>query len=857
MGIWCKPSFVFGTFKSDVLQGGPGRDVIFGFFGDDHITAGGGNDRIFAGFGDDVVRTGAGSDYVNGGRGFDTVVYDGSADDYAMVKTGAGRWAQTKVKTLDPSGGVSEVDTLRAIEAVRFEADAYTLFLDGRNNAVLARDDTAQTGENAPLVLSTADLIANDREFDGDTITIVSVGPSAAGASVSLAGGQITYDQGTLFDGLKAGEVATDSFTYTVDDGFGGTATATVTVTITGTDDAPVLNVPSAVTVDENTPFVTTALASDVDSAQLSFSITGGEDAGLFDLSATGELNFRAAPDFETPLDADLNNIYLVEIGVSDGTTTTTQSIEITVADVLEVPVITARINEIHYDNAGTDTGEFVEIRVAKGDDVSAASLVLYNGSNGEVYNTVALPASPSGTDADFDYYVIDFPSNGLQNGAPDGLALVNGAQVLEFLSYEGTLSAVDGPAVGQTSTDIGVAENGGTLVGQSLQRQSDGSWDTPRAETKGTDNTPPPVATNARINELHYDNAGGDVGEFIEIRTDAGTDASTLTVELINGSNGSLYNTLAIASATKTSDGTFDYYVFDLPSNGLQNGGPDGVALIEDGAVVEFLSYEGTFTATSGTVAGLTSTDIGVAESSGTPAGASLQRLSATDWAPEQAETKGAANAAPAFAGRINELHYDNTGGDVGEFIEIRTDAGVDVSGASVELLNGNGGSVYNTLNLGSATKSSDGTFDYYVFDLPSNGLQNGSPDGLALINNGSVVEFLSYEGTFTATSGAALGLTSTDIGVVEGGGHANRRVPTTVGWGCVGRAPGRDQGQRQCQHRGTECAGQRGALRQCRRRCGRVYRSAHKRGRGCLAACAGTGERQQRIGLQHACDC
>ena len=51
-----------------------------------------------------------------------------------------------------------------------------------------------------------------------------------------------------------------------------------------------------------------------------------------------------------------------------------------------------------------------------------------------------------------------------------------------------------------------------------------------------------------------------------------------------------------------------------------------------------------------------------------------------------------------------------------------------------------------------------------------PVNGIQNGAPDGVALVFQGTtVIQFLSYEGTFTATTGPANGLTSTDIGVIE----------------------------------------------------------------------------------------
>jgi uncharacterized protein len=46
---------------------------------------------------------------------------------------------------------------------------------------------------------------------------------------------------------------------------------------------------------------------------------------------------------------------------------------------------------------------------------------------------------------------------------------------------------------------------------------------------------------------------------------------------------------------------------------------------------------------------------------------------------------------------------------------------------------------------------------------------MQNGAPDGIVLYDGTSVVQFLSYEGTFTASGGVANGLSSIDIGVVE----------------------------------------------------------------------------------------
>ena len=65
---------------------------------------------------------------------------------------------------------------------------------------------------------------------------------------------------------------------------------------------------------------------------------------------------------------------------------------------------------------------------------------------------------------------------NGIQNGSPDGVALVNGPTLVQFLSYEGSFTAVGGPADGVASTDIGVTETGSEPLGQSLQLHGSGS---------------------------------------------------------------------------------------------------------------------------------------------------------------------------------------------------------------------------------------------------------------------------------------------------------------------------------------------------------------------------------------------
>jgi predicted extracellular nuclease len=153
-------------------------------------------------------------------------------------------------------------------------------------------------------------------------------------------------------------------------------------------------------------------------------------------------------------------------------------------------------INEIHYDNTGTDAGEAIEVAGPAGTDLTGWSIVLYNGSGGAPYDTDALVGTIPNQSNGMGTVVLNYAVNGIQNGSPDGVALVNGTTVVQFLSYEGSFAAVGGPANGMVSTDIVRAENGSEALGQSLQLQGSGTayedfaWSTPIAHTFGAVNT-------------------------------------------------------------------------------------------------------------------------------------------------------------------------------------------------------------------------------------------------------------------------------------------------------------------------------------------------------------------------------
>ncbi len=295
-------------------------------------------------------------------------------------------------------------------------------------------------------------------------------------------------------------------------------------------------------------------------------------------------------------------------------------------------------INELHYDNDGTDAGEAIEIAGPAGVDLTGCSLVLYNGSNGEVYDTAALTGIIPDQQNGFGTLPVSYPSNGIQNGSPDGIALAGPSAVIQFLSYEGTVTAVGGPADGLLSVDIGVSEASSTPVGDSLQLGGTGSgtgdftWATATPNTFGAVNsgqtfsgTPgagnpcaggdPGDLDSLVINEIHADPASdlsGDANrdgtrdasadEFVEIvnRSGTGLDISGWTLSDGVGlrhtfPEGSIVtgNCAVVVFGGNTPAGVFGNARVQVASSGtlgLNNGG-DSIA-ISNGTDMLSVSY-------------------------------------------------------------------------------------------------------------------------------------------------------------------------------------------------------------------------------------------------------------------------
>lgn len=159
-------------------------------------------------------------------------------------------------------------------------------------------------------------------------------------------------------------------------------------------------------------------------------------------------------------------------------------------------------VNEIHYDNAGEDAGEAIEVVASAGESLAGYRIHLYNGSSNPAAATVydndpVAAGNVVGCGGKARIAVVAYPANGVQNGGSDGIALVDaGGQVVQFISYEGAITAADGPAAGMTSSNLPVSEAAGAAAGTSLQLTGAGNvagdftWAGSGTQTFGTCNT-------------------------------------------------------------------------------------------------------------------------------------------------------------------------------------------------------------------------------------------------------------------------------------------------------------------------------------------------------------------------------
>ncbi|HNN41502.1 MAG TPA: cadherin-like domain-containing protein [Nitrospira sp.] len=219
---------------------------------------------------------------------------------------------------------------------------------------VITVNSGSSVAEGGADTLTSAELAVVDSDNSAPQLSFsVGTGPAHGRLELTTAPGvsATTFTQADIAANRviyvhDGSETLSDSFTFTLSDGAGGSiGTTTVTLAIAAVNDAPTIlsdggGATASINVAENVTGITVVTGADVDIPvqTLTYGISGGADQALFTIdAATGALSFLASRDFEAASDANGDNVYVVQVGVSDGQGgTVTQTIEVTVTDVAE-----------------------------------------------------------------------------------------------------------------------------------------------------------------------------------------------------------------------------------------------------------------------------------------------------------------------------------------------------------------------------------------------------------------------------------------------------------------------------------------------------------------------------------------
>ena len=197
------------------------------------------------------------------------------------------------------------------------------------NDAPVAINDTLAAAEDTPATYTAAQLLGNDTDVDGNTLTIASVTSGTGGTAVLNGNGTVTFTPTANFNGAA-------SFSYTATDGLASSNTATVTVNVAAVNDAPVANNDTLAAV-EDTPATYTAAQllgndTDVDGNTLTIASVTSGTGGTAVLNGNGTVTFTPTANF--------NGAASFSYTATDGlASSNTATVTVNVAAVNDAPV--------------------------------------------------------------------------------------------------------------------------------------------------------------------------------------------------------------------------------------------------------------------------------------------------------------------------------------------------------------------------------------------------------------------------------------------------------------------------------------------------------------------------------------
>ena len=431
-----------GNAGDNIITGNSGYNELYGGAGEDTLIANGGGDSLYGGAGDDryVFRPGDGEVWIFDSEGLDTLFIGGdltiadvetarSGDD--LVLTVAGTPDQVViVNWFTQAEGIGRLEFCDTPALDRAAMEALL------NAPPIANDDFIETAEDfAQTIIAVSTLLSNDTDADvGDVISLHSFDSvTANGNSVSRdANGDLVFNLVNDYQSLRAGQTATDSFTYTISDVAGEMSTATVTISITGTNDAPVVAADVNAVQEEVTLTATgNVLANDSD-IDLG-TVLQVANAGVF-VGQYGTLTLNADGGYEYVLDNASYGVQSLAQGqvvtdtfdyeATDGIASTPSTLTVSITGTNDVPMVVADVNAVQEDVTLTATGNVLvnDSDIDQGTVLQVANAGVFVGQ----YGTLTLNA-----DGGYEY-VLDNASYGVQS-------LAEGQVVTDVFDYAAT----------------------------------------------------------------------------------------------------------------------------------------------------------------------------------------------------------------------------------------------------------------------------------------------------------------------------------------------------------------------------------------------------------------------------------
>ena len=266
----------------------------------------------------------------------------------------------------------------------------YTNTISTYTAPTISSSSTASVSENTST--STAVYTVAASGGTGSLTYSISGGLDAALFSINSSTGAVTFKSSPNY------ESPTDSngdnvyvITVAVTDTTSTTVTKSVSITVTNVNESPSITSGATASVSENistSTTVYTVTATDPDaSTTITYSISGGSDASLFNIgSSTGIVTFKTSPNYEAPTDSNADNVYVITVRASDGSLYDEKTVSITVTNVNESPSITSGATASVSENISTST----TVYTVTATDPDASTTITYSisgGSDASLFN--------------------------------------------------------------------------------------------------------------------------------------------------------------------------------------------------------------------------------------------------------------------------------------------------------------------------------------------------------------------------------------------------------------------------------------------------------------------------------------